>query len=178
MDLIAGHLTLTRTERRLPGFTNADGRLKVALDRLRTEGTYDFVLIDPPPSLGVLTANAAASADFIVVPLPAVYKGMVALEGMQEMLREYTLTNPKLRIAFYLVTRAETTTHSKEVMAAYERNLTGMLAGPITYRPAIYNRCQPLGEPVGVNDPKGSARQEVQSVTQQLLTVVGKPVPA
>jgi hypothetical protein len=39
MDLIAGHLTLTRTERRLPGFTNAGGRLKVTLDRLRIEGT-------------------------------------------------------------------------------------------------------------------------------------------
>lgn len=175
-ELIAGHLTLTRTERRLPGFTNADGRLRIALDKLRAEGRYDFVLLDPPPSLGVLTANAAASADFIIVPLPAVFKGMVALDGMEEMLREYTLVNPRLRIAFYLVTRAENTAHSKEVMAAYERNLQGKLAGPIAYRPAIYNRCQPVGEPVGVTDPKGAARAEVQQFTQRLLEVIGKPI--
>lgn len=177
MDLIASHLQLTRTERRLPGFTNADGRLRVALERLKAEGRYDFILLDPPPSLGVLTANAAASADYVVVPVPAVFKGMVALDGMEEMLREYTLTNPRLRVAFYLVTRVDTTSHSREVVAAYERNLGGLLAGPITYRPAVYNKCQPMGEPVGVTDPSGPARAEVQHVTQRLLDVVGKQVP-
>ena len=61
-------------------------------------------------------------------------------------------------------------------MAAYERNLQGKLAGPIAYRPAIYNRCQPVGEPVGVTDPKGAARAEVQQFTQRLLEVIGKPI--
>ena len=173
MHLIPSHLSLARTDARLPGYTNAEGRLKAAIDQVRQAGEYDFVLIDPPPSLGKLTANAANASDWVIVPVPARYKGLVALEGLREMLTEYTRTNPKLRVAMYLVPQMETTSHSKESLEVYKQVLGDELVGPLTYRPAVYNRCQPEGEPVGVNAPDSDARREIQAVVQALLQRIG-----
>lgn len=174
MDLIPSHLALARTDARLPGYTNAEGRLRSAIDAVRASAAYDFVLIDPPPSLGKLTANAANAADWVIVPVPARYKGLVALDGLREMLGEYTRTNPRLRVAMYLVTQMENTAHSKETHEVFQQVLGAELAGPLTYRPAIYNRCQPIGEPVGVNAPDSEARREVQAVVQTLLNRIGR----
>ena len=173
MHLIPSHLSLARTDARLPGYTNAEGRLKAVIDQVRQKGKYDFVLIDPPPSLGKLTANAANASDWVIVPVPARYKGLVALEGLREMLTEYTRTNPKLKVAMYLVTQMENTSHSKESLEVYKQVLGGELVGPLTYRPAVYNRCQPEGEPVGVNAPDSDARREIQAVVQALLQRIG-----
>ena len=173
MHLIPSHLSLARTDARLPGYTNAEGRLKAAIDQVRQAGGYDFVLIDPPPSLGKLTANAANASDWVIVPVPARYKGLVALEGLREMLTEYTRTNPKLRVAMYLVTQMENTSHSRESLEVYKQVLGDELVGPLTYRPAVYNRCQPEGEPVGVNAPDSDARREIQAVVQALLQRIG-----
>jgi chromosome partitioning protein len=141
---------------------------------VRASEEYDFVLIDPPPSLGKLTANAANAADWVIVPVPARYKGLVALEGLKEMLTEYTRTNPQLRVAMYLVTQMENTAHSKESHEVFRQTLGDELAGPLTYRPAIYNRCQPEGQPIGVNAPDSEARREIQAVVQTLLGRIGR----
>ncbi|UBV44593.1 AAA family ATPase (plasmid) [Deinococcus taeanensis] len=174
MDLIPSHLSLARTDARLPGYTNAEGRLRAAIEQVRQSGTYDFVLIDPPPSLGKLTANAANAADWVIVPVPARYKGLVALEGLREMLSEYTRTNPRLRVAMYLVTQMENTAHSKETHEVFQQVLGDELAGPLTYRPAVYNRCQPEGQPIGVNAPTSEARREIQRVVRTLLDRIGQ----
>ncbi|WP_216326075.1 type II toxin-antitoxin system prevent-host-death family antitoxin [Deinococcus aestuarii] len=174
MDLIPSHLSLARTDARLPGYTNAEGRLRAAIEQVRGQGTYDFVLIDPPPSLGKLTANAANAADWVIVPVPARYKGIVALEGLREMLGEYTRTNPGLRVAMYLVTQMENTAHSKESHEVFQQVLGDQLAGPLTYRPAMYNRCQPEGQPIGVNAPDSDARREIQGVVAALLQRIGR----
>lgn len=174
MHLIPSHLSLARTDARLPGYTNAEGRLKALIDQVRVSGAYDFVLIDPPPSLGKLTANAANASDWVIVPIPARYKGIVALDGLREMLTEYTRTNPQLRVAMYLVTQLENTAHSKESLEVYQQVLGDELAGPLTYRPAVYNRCQPEGQPVGVNAPDSEARSEIQGVVQTLLQRIGR----
>ena len=173
MDLIPSHLSLARTDARLPGYTNAEGRLKALTDQLRQSGGYDFVLIDPPPSLGKLTANAANAADWVIVPIPARYKGIVALEGLREMLTEYTRTNPNLKVAMYLVTQLENTAHSRESLEVYQQVLGDELAGPLTYRPAIYNRCQPEGQPVGVNAPDSEAHAEISRAVDVLLERLG-----
>lgn len=174
MDLIPSHLSLARTDARLPGYTNAEGRLRAAIEQIRAQGTYDFVLIDPPPSLGKLTANAANAADWVIVPVPARYKGLVALEGLREMLGEYTRTNPRLRVAMYLVTQVDNTAHSKDTQDVFQQVLGDELAGPLTYRPAVYNRCQPEGEPIGVNAPTSEARREIQQVVATLLDRIGQ----
>jgi len=74
MDLIPSHLDVATIEPLLPGQLMGVLRLKDALRPLAPR--YDFVLIDPPPSLGQLSALSVIAADHVVVPVPASGKGL------------------------------------------------------------------------------------------------------
>ena len=80
-DLMPGNIDLTAAEIQLMDAANREGRLKAALETLR--GRYDFVLIDCPPSLSVLTLNALTAADSVLVPMQCEY---YALEGLSALI--------------------------------------------------------------------------------------------
>ena len=80
-DLLPGNIDLTAAEIQLMDAANREGRLKAALETLR--GRYDFVLIDCPPSLSVLTLNALTAADSVLVPMQCEY---YALEGLSALI--------------------------------------------------------------------------------------------
>ncbi|TLX22580.1 MULTISPECIES: ParA family protein [Thermomonas] len=80
-DLLPGNIDLTAAEIQLMDAANREGRLKAALETLR--GGYDFVLIDCPPSLSVLTLNALTAADSVLVPMQCEY---YALEGLSALI--------------------------------------------------------------------------------------------
>ena len=80
-DLLPGNIDLTAAEIQLMDAANREGRLKAALETLRSG--YDFVLIDCPPSLSVLTLNALTAADSVLVPMQCEY---YALEGLSALI--------------------------------------------------------------------------------------------
>ena len=80
-DLLPGNIDLTAAEIQLMDAANREGRLKAALETLR--GRYDFILIDCPPSLSVLTLNALTAADSVLVPMQCEY---YALEGLSALI--------------------------------------------------------------------------------------------
>lgn len=80
-DLLPGNIDLTAAELQLMDAANREGRLKAALETLRSG--YDFVLIDCPPSLSVLTLNALTAADSVLVPMQCEY---YALEGLSALI--------------------------------------------------------------------------------------------
>lgn len=80
-DMLPGNIDLTAAEIQLMDAANREGRLKAALETLR--GGYDFVLIDCPPSLSVLTLNALTAADSVLVPMQCEY---YALEGLSALI--------------------------------------------------------------------------------------------
>ena len=81
-DLLPGNIDLTAAEIRLLDAEGREGRLKTALEKVR--GHYDFILIDCPPSLSVLTLNALTAADSVLVPMQCEY---YALEGLSALIR-------------------------------------------------------------------------------------------
>ncbi|HEV8695841.1 MAG TPA: AAA family ATPase [Lysobacter sp.] len=96
-DLLPGNIDLTAVEVQLMAEAGREARLRTALDSLRDK--YDFILIDCPPALSLLTLNALTAADSIIVPMQCEYyalEGLSALldtiEGMRQRL------NPKLEI--------------------------------------------------------------------------------
>ncbi len=79
--LLPGNIDLTAAEIRLLDAQGREGRLKAALEQVR--GDYDFILIDCPPSLSVLTLNALTAADSVLVPMQCEY---YALEGLSALI--------------------------------------------------------------------------------------------
>lgn len=176
VDLIPGHLDVATIEPMLPGQLMGVMRLKEALRPLADR--YDFVLIDPPPSLGQLSALAVIAAQYVVVPVPASGKGLKGLRTVVQMLGRFRKANPDLKLAMILVTQYnDTTNHSRESLAQLRAQF-GHLAPvslPLTYRPALYPDSQLHGEPLPEFARRSPAAQEIDTVTTQLLETLGVP---
>src|SRR5690606_15714436 len=96
VEVIPSHLNLAIVEREILSVFMGVVRLREAVRRL---SGYDYVLIDPPPSLGQLSALAVVAADKVIVPLPTNRKGLDGLPTVMRMVREYRKAAPSLEIA-------------------------------------------------------------------------------
>jgi len=117
LELIPSDKNLVGAALELVSMENREYRLKAILDRVR--GKYDFILIDCPPSLDLVTVNALAASDSVLVPIQCEY---LALEGVSELLdtlmRLRRTINPSLAIEGILLTMYDDrTTLSKQVAA-------------------------------------------------------------
>ena len=96
-DVVAANRELSGAEIDLVGMAERDKQLRNALES--TEKTYDFVLIDCPPTLSLLTLNGLAAADGVIIPMQCEY---FALEGLSDLVntikRVYRNINPKLSL--------------------------------------------------------------------------------
>ena len=103
LSLIPADRNLTGAEIDLVTIPHRENRLRVCLDRLR--GSFDYIFVDTPPSLGLLTLNALVAADAVIIPLNCEY---FALEGLADLVatlrRVRAAFNPSLDIAGVLMT--------------------------------------------------------------------------
>jgi len=122
---IPSTLTLAGAELELSGKVGRELLLKKALKDVRTR--YDYILIDPPPSLGLFTLNALAAADAAIVPLQVqayAFKAMPQLESTINLVREL---NPKLAIGGIVCTLADRRTNLSQVVEQQIRSRYGDL---------------------------------------------------
>lgn len=123
LDLVPSNIELSAAELDLFKATMGELILRETLDGVQPG--YDFVLIDCPPSLGLLTINALSAAHEVLIPLQADY---LALKGVNLLLKTIATVqrkiNRQLRIAGVLLTMADTRTlHAREVLASAESAL-------------------------------------------------------
>jgi chromosome partitioning protein len=135
-------------------------------------GDYDFVCIDTPPSLGLLTVNALTASDKVIVPVQCEYlsmRGLVQLQNTMEMIRENL--NPRVRIEGILPTMLDSrTVHAKEAVEILEENF-GELVFKSRIRKAIKFAEAPVrGSSVLKYDPKGNAANYYRELAQEVLT--------
>jgi chromosome partitioning protein len=103
---VPSHLDLTGAEVELVGVTGREFRLKRALDEIKHQ--FDFIIIDCPPSLGLLTVNALSACKSVIIPVQCEF---FALEGLSQLARTMNLVkdnlNPELEIEGVLLTMAD-----------------------------------------------------------------------
>lgn len=127
------HIRLSGADMELAqALDNRSARLKQAVDEIRDR--YDYIIIDNPPSLGLVTVNSFAASDRLIIPVSTAYFALTGLEQLQEtisMVRQ-TRLNPDLQILGVLCTFSENTNVSHDV----EGNLRNFF-GDIVFRTAI-----------------------------------------
>jgi len=133
---------------------------------------YDFVCIDTPPSLGLLTVNALTASDKVIVPVQCEYlsmRGLVQLQNTMEMIRENL--NPRVHIEGILPTMLDSrTVHAKEAVEILEENF-GELVFKSRIRKAIKFAEAPVrGSSVLKYDPKGNAAEYYRDLAKEVLT--------
>lgn len=172
MDLVPSGLRLAVLERELVGVFMGVVRLRDALRRL---SGYDYVLIDPPPSLGQLSALAVVAADQVVVPVPTNRKGIEGLPTVMQMVTEYRRAAPGLEVAMFLLTQHDRRTrHDRESQEAITGQLSAIarVSSPLNHRPAYYSDAQVEGVPVPVYAPGSDADSEIRRVAAELVEVL------
>ena len=133
---------------------------------------YDFICIDTPPSLGLLTVNALTASDKVIVPVQCEYlsmRGLVQLQNTLEMIRENL--NPDVRIEGILPTMLDSrTVHAKEAVEILEENF-GELVFKSRIRKAIKFAEAPVrGSSVLKYDPSGNAANYYRELAKEVLT--------
>lgn len=123
IDLAPTNINLSVAEVQLVSEMRREDRLKHALAPIQEQ--YDYVLIDCPPSLGLLTVNALSAADGVVIPMSCDYYSLVGVTLLLNTIaRMKTQLNPRLEILGVLPTRYDgRTLHAKEVLGEVRRKL-------------------------------------------------------
>jgi chromosome partitioning protein len=127
LSLVTAEADLAGAEIELVGLDRREYRLRDALTALRTEAsTYSFVLIDCPPSLGLLTLNGLVAADAVLVPLQCEF---YALEGISGLIRTIEMVkrglNPGLRLQGIVLTMFDRRNNLSDLVAADARGFFG-----------------------------------------------------
>lgn len=122
LDVIPATIQLAGAEIELVSLMNREGRLKNALERVKHD--YDYVLIDCPPSLGLLTINALTAANSVLVPIQCEF---YALEGVSQLMNTIKLVqrnlNPALKLEGVLMTMFDQRTNYQAMLLGKYANI-------------------------------------------------------
>ncbi len=133
---------------------------------------YDFICIDTPPSLGLLTVNALTAADKVIVPVQCEYlsmRGLIQLQNTLSMIKENL--NPDVDIAGILPTMVDTRTlHAKEAIEILEENFGDQFFGARIRKTVRFAEAPVKGMSVLKYDPTGTAADAYRQLAKEVLT--------
>ena len=136
------------------------------------EEDYDFVCIDTPPSLGLLTINALTASDKVIVPVQCEYlsmRGLIQLQNTLAMIQENL--NPDVDIAGILPTMVDTRTlHAKEAIEILEENFGDRVFGARIRKTVRFAEAPVKGMSVLKYDPNGTAADAYRQLAKEVLS--------
>jgi len=163
VDVACSSIDLAGAEIAMSMKIGRERSLDKALREVRED--YDFICIDTPPSLGLLTINALTAADKVIVPVQCEYlsmRGLIQLQNTLAMIQENL--NPDVTIAGILPTMVDTRTlHAKEAIEILEENFGDRLFGARIKKTVRFAEAPVKGMSVLRYDPNGPAADACQS---------------
>ena len=170
LDILPANVDLTGAEVDLVYKRERERILKNALEKVRSE--YDYIFIDCPPSLGLLTINAWVASDSVIIPLQAEY---FALEGVSQLMNTIALVkqhlNPNLQIEGVIITMYDgRALISKQITAEIKKFFKKKLYEIIIPRNVRLAEAPSHGKPVMLYDPKCVGARAYRALTEEFLS--------
>jgi len=169
IDVAASTIDLAGAEMALSTQIGRERALEKALRPVLSR--YDFVLIDTPPSLGLLTINALAASDGVIVPVQCEYlslRGLLQLERTLEMIRENI--NPRVRIRGILPTLFDSRTlHGREAVEVLKENFGPLVFGTVVRKTIKFAEAPVQGSSILKYDPRGKGAEAYRSLAREVL---------
>lgn len=167
--LIPSNVNLAGAEIELLGINEKEYILKNAVDYIRDD--YDFIIIDCPPSLNMLTVNAMTTADSILVPIQCEY---YALEGISQLIHTIDLVqerlNPNLKIDGVVFTMYDARTNlSSDVVDTVKENLNATVYQTIIPRNVRLAEAPSHGLPINLYDAKSSGAESYRNLAKEII---------
>ena len=169
LDLLPSNVNLSGAEIDLIGIENREFLLKNSLNEIRDE--YDFVIIDCPPALSMLTVNAMTAADTVLVPIQCEY---YALEGLSQLIHTINLVkerlNPSLEIEGVVFTMYDARTNlSLQVVENVKDNLKQNVYKTIIPRNVRLAEAPSYGMPINHYDTKSAGAESYRLLAEEVI---------
>lgn len=173
LDLAGAEVDIARGDRYLH-------RLREALAPVAAAGRYDYILVDCPPSLGILTMNALAAADQLVVPLQCEYfalEGLAVIRQLVQRLRAGAI-NPALELEGVVLTMFDSRTNlARQVLADVQQHLGARVYRTVIPRSVRLSEAPSHGQPILAYDPQGAGALAYQALADEFLKRRRQPAP-
>ncbi|MDD6551703.1 MAG: AAA family ATPase [Lachnospiraceae bacterium] len=169
LSIIPANVNLAGAEIELLGINDKEFILKNAVDYIADD--YDFIFIDCPPSLNMLTVNAMTTADSVLVPIQCEY---YALEGISQLLHTIELVherlNSRLKINGVVFTMYDGRTNlSNDVVASVKNNLNTKIYKTIIPRNVRLAEAPSHGLPINIYDPKSAGAESYRNLAKEII---------
>ena len=169
LKIIPSNVNLAGAEIELLGINDKEYILSRAVDYIRDD--YDFIIIDCPPSLNMLTVNAMTTADTVLVPIQCEY---YALEGLSQLIHTINLVqqrlNDKLQIEGVVFTMYDARTNlSSDVVETVKENLNAVVYQTIIPRNVRLAEAPSHGLPINIYDPKSAGAESYRNLAKEII---------
>ena len=170
MKIIPSNVNLAGAEIELLGINEKEYILKNAVDEVKED--YDFVIIDCPPSLNMLTINAMTTADSILVPIQCEY---YALEGLSQLMHTIDLVqqrlNPELSIDGVVFTMYDARTNlSVQVVESVRENLDTHIYNTLIPRNIRLAEAPSHGMPINLYDKRSAGTESYRALAKEVIS--------
>lgn len=170
LDVLPSNIDLAGAEVELVYKRSREKVLKNALEEVRAN--YDYIFIDCPPSLGLLTINALAASDSIIIPIQSEY---YALEGLSQLMNSITLVkqhlNPNLDVDGVVLTMYDSRSLiSKQIAEEIKKFFTKRLFEIVVPRNVRLVEASSYGRPIMMHDPKCTGARAYKALTMEYLS--------
>ena len=174
LDILPSSIDLAGAEVELVYVKNREKRLRESLKAL--QDSYDYIMIDCPPSLGLLTINALAAANSVIIPIQSEY---YAMEGLSQLMNTIKLVvnhlNPELKIDGVVVTMYDgRALISKQVSAEIHKFFGKKMFNTVVPRNIRVSEAPSHGIPVLLHDPKSNGAKAYFALADEFLMREGK----
>ena len=169
LDLMPSNVNLAGAEIELLEIEQKERVLKKSLDQIKDR--YDFIIIDCPPSLSLLTINALTASDTVLVPLQCEY---YALEGLNQVMKTIKLIkknlNPKLEIEGVVFTMYDSRTNlSTEVVQSVRESLNENIYNTMIHRNVRLAEAPSYGMPITVYDTRSVGAEDYRMLAAEVI---------
>ena len=173
LDLAPASRHLVGAELELAGIEGREYRLKTAVDEIA--GEYEYVIIDCPPSLGLLTVNGLVAASGVVIPLQCEY---YALEGLADVLKTIELVkasaNPELRVDGIVLTMFSPNNLANQVAEEIRRTFTDQVFNTVIPRNVRLSEAPSYGKPILLYDVASKGCQSYLELAREVEVRLGQ----
>lgn len=172
LHLIPAEMNLCGVEIELARLEDHNQRLRKCLEPIRASGQYRYIIVDSPPSLGVLTMNVLAGVDSLLIPMQSEYfslEGLSLLHRIMGTVRESGM-NSGLYIEGILMTMFDArANHSKQVVAEVRKYFPDKVYHTVIPRSVRLSEAPSFGKPILYHDRSSTGGVAYQSFTEEFL---------
>ena len=170
LDILPSTIQLAGAEIELVNHISRENKLKHAIKSIKDD--YNYIIIDCPPSLGLLTLNSLTAADAVIIPIQCEY---YALEGIGQLLHTINLVrenlNSSLEIEGILLTMYDNRTNlSRDVVKEVQKHFKGKIFKAVVPRNVRVSEAPSYGKPVVLYDAKSKGAMAYKKLAQEVIS--------